>query len=155
MVSTELLRRNPFFGFMDNQQINAVAMIANEIAFEKDATILEHDQPADALYMVIEGSVALYYVVTTRNNPSYYAEYYISDINPGEIFGISALIEPYVYTGTMKASATSRVLKIDASSLRALCTVDAKLAYGLMREVANAAMLRLNDTRVLLVSARK
>ena len=155
MVSTELLRRNPFFGFMDNQQINAVAMIANEIAFEKDATILEHDQPADALYMVIEGSVALYYVVTTRNNPSYYAEYYISDIYPGEIFGISALIEPYVYTGTMKASATSRVLNIDASSLRALCTVDAKLAYGLMREVANAAMLRLNDTRVLLVSARK
>lgn len=155
MVSPELLRRFPFFGFMNNQQFNAVAMITNEVTIEKGVTIIEHNRPANFLCLVIEGNVALYYVVTTENDPSYYAEYYISDINPEEIFGISALIEPYIYTGTIKASATSRVLQIDAASLRALCNVDAKLAFGLMREVARAAMQRLHDTRVLLLSARK
>ena len=155
MVTTELLRRFPFFGFMSNQQYNAVAMIAHEVTFEKGETILEHNQAANFLYLVIEGDVALYYITKIENDPSYYAEYYISDINPGEIFGISAIIEPYIYTGTMKSSTTSRVLQIDALSLRALCNVDAKLAFGLMQEVAKAAMQRLLDTRVLLVSARK
>ncbi|MEW6092748.1 MAG: Crp/Fnr family transcriptional regulator [Chloroflexota bacterium] len=155
MVSPELLRRFPFFGFLTSQQYNAVAMIAHEIAFEKDTTILEHDQPAEALYLVLEGSTGLYYVVTSKNDPDYYAEYYISDFDPGEIFGISALVEPYIYTGTIKASTTCRVLKIDAASLRALCDIDAKLAFGMMREVARSAMQRLEDTRALLVSARK
>lgn len=155
MVSPELLRHFPFFGFMNNQQFNAIAMIANEATFEKDATIIEHNRLANFLCLIIEGNVALYYVVTTENDPSYYAEYYISDINPGEIFGISALIEPYIYTGTIRASSTSRVLKIDAPSLRAVCNVDAKLAFGLMSEIARTAMQRLHDTRVLLVSARK
>jgi CRP-like cAMP-binding protein len=154
MVSPELLRRFPFFGFMNNQQFNAVALITNETTFEKGDIILEYNHVADYLYLVIEGDLALYYIFTTENDPSYFAEYYVGDINPGEIFGISALIEPYIYTGTMKASASSRVLQIEASSLRALCIVDAKLAFGFINEAAKAAMQRLNDTRVQLLSAR-
>ena len=154
MVSPELLRRFPFFGFMNNQQFNSIAMITNEAIFEKGDILLEYNHVADFLYLVIEGDVTLYYIVKPENDPSYFAEYYVSDINSGEIFGISALIEPYIYTGTMKASATSHVLRIDASSLRALCNVDAKLASGFMHEVAKSAMERLQDTRILLLSAR-
>jgi CRP-like cAMP-binding protein len=155
MVSPELLRRFPFFGFVNGHELQAVAIIANEVTFKKDDTVLENDQVANALHLVIDGSMSLYYVVTTENDPSYRKEYFVSDVNPGEIFGISALIEPFIYTGTVRANSVSHVLKIDAPALRALCEADAKLAYGLMREVAKAAMHRLHDTRVLLVSARK
>lgn len=154
MISPELLRHFPFFGFMDDRQLKSVAMISHEATFNKDEVVLENDRPANALYFVIDGSVSLYYVITTESDPYYYREYYVSDIDPGEMFGISALIEPYIYTGTMRASKSSRVIKIDASALRALCSVDSKLGYGLMREVAKAAMQRLHYTRILLVSAR-
>jgi CRP-like cAMP-binding protein len=154
MISPELLRRFPFFGFMDTQQLKAVAMIADEKPLDQGELVLEKGQAADTFYFCIDGSVSLYHVVTIDNDPTYHQEYFISDINPGEIFGISALIEPYIYTGTMRANKPSRVLKIDAQGLRALCEVDPELANDLMAEVAKAAMERLQSTRIQLIAAK-
>jgi CRP-like cAMP-binding protein len=154
MISPELLRRYPFFGFLDDSQLKAVAMIAEEIAVEKGHLILEADKPAEALYFLLDGSAELCYVVVDPLRPELSKEFYISDINPGEIFGISALVEPYQYTGTIRALSPCRVIKIEAFSLRVLCTKDPDLAYGLMRATAKAAMERLHDTRVQLVAAR-
>jgi len=94
-------------------------------------------------------------LVTSKHDPSYKKEYFVSDINPGEIFGISALIEPYIYTATLRADKVSRVIQIRAAPLRALCEVDMKLSSGLHHAVAKAAMERLNNTRTQLVAAKK
>lgn len=154
MVSPELLRRFPFFDFMGEMQLNSVATIAEIREYKGDDVIVESGQSADAFFFLIEGSVSYYYVVTTEHDPYYKKDYHISDINPGEVFGISALIDPYIYTATLRVSKSSRVIKIDASSLRTLCEVDPVLAYGLMRSVARAAMDRLETTRIHLAAAR-
>jgi CRP-like cAMP-binding protein len=155
MISPELLRRYPFFGFMDDAQLKAVAMIAEESTHEQDVVIVEAGKPADDFYFLVDGSVAYYAVVTSEHDPYYRKEYFVSDINPGEILGISALIEPFTYTATVKTGRVSRVIQIKASSLRALCEVDMKLSCGLYRAVARAAMERLHHTRMLLVAAVK
>ncbi|HUH98444.1 MAG TPA: Crp/Fnr family transcriptional regulator [Anaerolineales bacterium] len=152
MISPELLRRFPFFNFMDDPQLKVVATLANQVNFEKDEQIVEAGKPADNLYFLIDGSVGYYFVVTTEHDPYYKKEYFISHINPGEVFGISALIEPYVYTATLRADKASRVIKIDASALRALCEVDTRLSCGLHKAMARAAMERLQLTRVQLVA---
>jgi CRP-like cAMP-binding protein len=154
MISTELLRKFPFFNFMDYSQQKAVAMIAEKITFEKDEVIIEEGKPAGHFYFLIDGDVGYYAVVTSEHDPYYRKEYFVSDINPGEIFGISALIEPHIYTATLKANKTSHVLKVDAASLRALCEVDGKLALGLYRAVAKTALERLQSTRVQLAAAK-
>jgi CRP/FNR family cyclic AMP-dependent transcriptional regulator len=150
MISPELLRRHSFFGFMDDAQQKAVAMIAEEVAFEKDATIIKANTPATTLYFLLEGSVGLYFIVEDGHNRK---ELFISDINLGEIFGISALVDPYHYTAAIRANTHCRVIKIDAISLRALSQVDNRLACNLMREVAKSLMQRLHDTRVQLAAA--
>ena len=154
MISPELLRRYPFFSFMDGAQLKTVSMIAEETTYEKDEVIVEAGKPADHFFFLIDGDAAYYALVTSKHDPSYKKEYFVSDINPGEIFGISALIEPYVYTATLKADKISRVIKIKASQLRALCEVDMKLSSGLYRAVAKAAMERLNNTRMQLIAAK-
>ncbi|MBL8152599.1 MAG: Crp/Fnr family transcriptional regulator [Anaerolineae bacterium] len=154
MISPELLRRYPFFGFLDDTQLKAVAMIAEEIAVETGELILEAGQPAEALYFLLDGSTELCTIVTDQVRPESRKEFYISDVNPGEILGISALVEPYRYTGTARARGPCRIIKIEAFPLRELCAKDLKLAYGLMRETAKAAMERLHDTRVQLAAAR-
>ncbi len=154
MISPELLRRYPFFGFMNDAQLKGVAMIATEEKYEKGATILEAGQPANDLFFLLEGSADYYYLVTTEHDPDYKEEYYISDFNPGDIFGISALIEPYIYTATVRAGKNCRVIRVDASGLRALCEVDHDLSCGLLRAVAKAAMERLQSTRVQLIAAK-
>ncbi len=155
MISPELLRRFPFFNFMDEAQLKAVAMIAEELTYEKDEVIVEAGKPADHFFFLIDGDVAYYAVVTSEHDPYYRKEYFVSDINPGEIFGISALIEPYVYTATLRSDKVSHVIEIKASALRALCEVDLKLSCGLSRAVAKAAMERLQNTRMQLVVANR
>jgi len=154
MISPELLRRFPFFNFMDDTQLKAVAMIAEELTYEKDELIVEAGKPADHFFFLIDGSVAYFYHVTSEHDPYYNKDHFISDINPGEIFGISALIEPYIFTATMRTDKVSRIIQINASALRALCEVDLKLSVGLNRAVAKAAMERLQHTRAQLVAAK-
>ena len=140
---------------MDDTQLKAVAMIAEELTYEKDELIVEAGKPADHFFFLIDGSVAYFYHVTSEHDPYYNKDYFISDINPGEIFGISALIEPYIFTATMRTDKVSRIIQINAPALRALCEVDLKLSVGLSRAVAKAAMERLQHTRVQLVAAKQ
>src|SRR5512139_1143624 len=102
MISPELLRRYPFFGFLDATQLKAVAMLSEEVEFEKDTTVFETDQAAEALYVMVEGSIDLNYKVVDRDDPKIVKEFFISELNPGDIFGLSALLEPYCHTMTAK-----------------------------------------------------
>ena len=154
MVSVKNLRRYSFFDFMGDNELETVAKIAVDAKYKKGDVIIEAGQPADAFYFLAEGNLAYYYVVTIGNDPYYKKEYHISDINAGEIFGISALIEPYRYTASLRVDAPSRVIKILAEDLRTLCEADPKLAYGLMQAVAKAAIERLEVTRIQLIAAR-
>lgn len=154
MISPELLRRYPFFAFLDEAQLRAVAMLSEEIEVEDGALVFESGQPASALCLLVRGGLDLYYVVVDREDPELKKEFFLSEISAGDVFGISALIEPHVYTASVHASAASRVLKVDGIGLRALCEVDARIAASLMKAIAKVAMERLNDTRVQLAASR-
>ena len=152
MISLELLRRFSFFSFMDDKELKAVATIAQELFLDVGDVLIESNAPANALYFLISGHMPYYMLVTTEHMPEYRREYFIGYINPEEIFGISALIEPYQYTASLRADEPCRMIKIDASALRALCEVDTHLSIGLMKAIAKAAMERLQMTRVQLVA---
>ena len=77
----------------------------------------------------------------------------VGDVAPSEILTLSALIEPYRVTTTAKADEPSRLISIDAAGLRAMCEVDAKLGYTLMRHLAQVIKERLDYTRVQLAAA--
>ena len=129
-------------------------MIAEEKAYEHEEEIVANNSPAEKLFFLVEGTASYYFIVTSEHDPYYKQEYFISDFNPGEIFGISALIEPYVFTASVRAEKSCRLIEINASALRALCEVDTHLNCGLMRAVAKAAMERLQHTRVQLIAAK-
>lgn len=152
MISLERLQRFPFFAFMDEKELKAVATIAQELKFQAGDVVCTANTPADALYFLTEGNIAYYMVVTTEHQPDYRKEYFIGEVNPEEIVGISALIEPYRFTATLRAEGPCSLIKIDASGLRALCEVDARLSIGLLKSLAKAAMERLEMTRVQLVA---
>lgn len=152
MISIERLQRFPFFSFMDEKELRAVTHIAQELQFKAGDVVCEANTPADALYFLTEGNLSYHMVVTSENIPDYRKEYFIAEVNTEEIVGISALIEPYRFTATLRVDKPCRLIKIDAPALRALCEVNANLSLGLMKSVARAAMERLEMTRVQLVS---
>jgi len=152
MIALNRLQRFPFFAFMEEKQLKAVAAIAQELEFNAGDVICEAHTSSDALFFLTQGSLLYYMVVTTEHQPGYRKDYFIGVVNPGEIFGVSSLIEPHLYTATLRAEKTCHVIKIDAASLRALCEEDLHLSVGLMKAVAKTAMDRLEMTRVQLVA---
>lgn len=150
MVSQELLRRYTFFASFDEAQRKALAQIASEVHCEVGFTFFEEGEAADALYLLLSGSVDLYFNVLTERDK----EILIGEVNPGEPFAISALIPPHILQHTARADKPCHALKLDARALRSLCEKDTLLGYILMRHVTEAAMERLHFTRIQLAAAQ-
>lgn len=153
MISPEVLRRYPFFSFMNHDQLREVAMITDEVKREKGNVLFNNDERADACYLLMEGSIDLHYVVVDEHDPSLRKEFIVGTINPGELLGISAFVEPHIYTATAIVVNDSRLLKIDAVALRDLCRQDPALNLGFQTVAAKATMERLHATRVQLAAA--
>jgi CRP-like cAMP-binding protein len=128
-------------------------MVAEEIKLEDNQVIIEEGKPADALFFLVEGSVVLYHPVGSPQTAGGVSEVPVCEINPGEPFSISALIEPHVLTSTGRSSGVSRVIRLSVDDLKAAFAQDARLECLMIRCVAEAAMGRLNSTRVQLAAA--
>jgi CRP-like cAMP-binding protein len=151
MISPEVLRRYRFFCCLSEEQQKAIAMVSEEVRVDAGKELFLEGQPVEALYLLVEGSIDLYYAAS--GDPK--DQFLVGEINPGEPFAISAMIEPYTFTATARVAAPSRVLKIDAKALRALCEVDCKLGYALVKQVAAMSIERLHFARVQLATTRK
>jgi len=153
MISPELLRRYPFFGPLNEKQRKAIAMVADEIQMKEKQVVFEECQAADALYLLIEGDIDLTYKSEEKFHPKKTKVFSVGEINPQEVFAISALIEPYEYNATATVTKDGRAIKIDAKALRELIEQDIQLGYILMHQIAKTAMERLAYTRVQLAAA--
>jgi len=153
MISPELLRRYSFFGQISEQDLYAIAMIAEEVTADAGAVLFEERQPADALYLLLEGSIDLYYKSEEEYHPKARKEFLVGEINPGEIFSISSMIEPYILNASARTAKPSRFVKFDAVALRKLTEENHKMGCLVMRQIAKALMERLAYTRVQLAAA--
>ena len=150
MISSELLRFYPFFGILNDQQQKTVAMLSEEISLADGAELFKKGENANFLYLLLDGTIDLYDITTSENDPTYYKEYLVNEIHPGEILALAALIEPYILSLSAKASSPSRLIKIDAIELRKICETDLQFAYILTQQAAKLALKRLEITRSLL-----
>ena len=154
MISPELLRRFPFFGVLTEEQSKKVAMIAEEVTLDGGEIVFKSGEPAEAFYLLMEGALELYYEVVDERNPESRKEFMVGEINPGEPFGLSAVIEPRLLSATAKVTSVGKAIKIDAAKLCDMCDADPKMAYGLMSQIAKATMERLGYARTQLAAAR-
>lgn len=153
MISPEILRRFPFFYGFTDAQLKALAMIAEERDLSADTAIFEEGNPAQKFYLLVDGSIDLYIKSEEENNPGSRRDFPVGEINPGEVFGIATLFEPYVFSVTTRSANASKLIEFDGPSLRALTQVDLSLAYQLMQQSARTLLGRLNSTRVQLAAA--
>lgn len=154
MISPELIRRYPVFGSLDDEQLKKVAMIAEYDVVEKGTMIFSEGDQADYLYILTEGAVSLYFRSEEQFQPKTIKEFSVGEINPGEVFAISALIEPYILGATAIASLDSKLIKFDAPDLRKLCQQDQDMAYKCLNKIIKALLERLMYTRVQLAASQ-
>jgi CRP-like cAMP-binding protein len=151
MVSPELLRRYPFFSPLTDEQLKAMAMIAEEKTYAKGAIIIKENTPANKLMLLLEGDVDLIY---SGGGEGAVVNALVGSIAPGEVLGVSSLIEPFRYICSARNTMPVKVVEIDGAAVRALMQVDKLLGYALMSNVAAAVLERLKYTQVELAAAR-
>jgi CRP/FNR family cyclic AMP-dependent transcriptional regulator len=151
MVSPELLRRYPFFASLDEKQLEAIAGITQEKSYPKSALLVKENTNATVLALLIEGDIDL---IFSGGGEGAISNALVGSIAPGEVYGVSSLIEPYRYTATAKATLPVKVIELDGLALRSMVEKDAKLGYIMMRNIAIAVLERLRYTQVELAAAR-
>ena len=152
MISPELLRRYPFFAGLTESQFKAVAMLSQESTHHKGVTIFEECDAANRLYLLMEGSIDLYYRSQEELHPTMVKEFFVGEINPGEAFGTSAIIEQNEYNATARTSVNSRLIEIDAVALRELMAQDPILANKILLQVIKTLKERVMALRVQLAA---
>ena len=95
--------------------------------------------------VVIKGRVALRTRVPERG------DFTILTVEPGDVYGWSALVPPYRSTSTAVAIEAVEAITFEGPALRAALREDAALAQALYPRVLVAVARRLNATRVQLL----
>jgi CRP-like cAMP-binding protein len=179
MIEPALLSHYPFFSALTEAQLQTLAQMAEEVHQPENGALFYEGRPADTLWLVLEGGVSLRHSVEAagvaharateavyhlfedsappllEGQGGVFAEMDVGEIGPGEIVGISALIAPYRMTATARARQPSRLLRIDAVSMREACAQDAKLACALLQATARVALDRLHFARQKLLTERR
>lgn len=153
MVSPEVLRLYPFFGFLNHEQLREVAMIADLESVPADEELFAAGDPARTLYLLREGRIDLHYVVIDEHDPRLRKDFMVGTINPGELLGLSAIVPPHDMMSSAMTVEPCVLLRIDGEQLLALAEMDHDLACGLFRQAAKALKARLETTRILLAAA--
>lgn len=154
MVSVDVLEQYPFFKGMDIESVQAIANVAEEFAFKAGDCFYETEKPAEYIYLLLNGRVESYLVVSLPEYPNAPKEYFLGEVNPGSIFGLSGLIEPFTHSSTTRASRDGSALRIDADSLRKMCEENTVFGYSVMKQLSKALRDRLSHTRAQLAATR-
>ncbi len=153
MDNPKILHQYAFFATLSPTQLKLIAKIAREISYDIGTMIFKEGDNADGLYILVSGSIDLFFTVDVDSRSEDRKELHFGIINPGELFGISALVEPFTLTSSARVTKPSMVIRIDGISLQNLCMKDDKLAYALIQQVARTSMERLSAARLQLATA--
>lgn len=142
MVSIEWLKETELFNGLKEDQLKALLLLSAVQSFPEGKTIFSPGEGAVHLYLLIQGSVDL----TVKAQEQ--VDFMTSKIEKeGAVFGTAALMEPYQYNVTATCLKPSKVLTIEADSLRKAMEKDPAMGMEVMRKLAAIYFNRLNELR--------
>jgi len=134
-VTAERLRRSEIFGDLAHADLVAIAEFCNEELYQEGDTVLVESAPAEALFVVERGKIALEKKIqigrhsTPRNATIGYVE-------PGKAAGFSALTAPYVYSTSAVCIEPTRVIRVNGPALRAYLEAHPAAGFKVMNTLA-------------------
>ncbi len=141
----DLLTEHKFFHEMAPEMLEFIAGCGKNMHFTPGEFIGKQGDPADFLYVIREGNIALQLVHPTQGSLT------IRSLRGGEIAGFSWIIPPYHLQFDLRALEHTSAVALDGTCLRKKCEEDYKLGYYLMKQSATVMMQRLVDTRIQLL----
>lgn len=137
----DLLRKHAFLDGLDESACSVIGGCAKHVSFDSGAYLLREGAPADELYLILEGRVALQVAVPQKGAVTF------QTLSEGEVVGISWLVAPYRWAYDARALEPVRAVAVDAQCLRRECDKDHDFGYALMQRFVPVLIERLQATR--------
>ena len=140
-----VLNTSWFASGLDPATQTRLAALARPYVAEPGEELFREGDSAVLFGVVVRGRVALRTHVPERG------DFTILTIEPGDVFGWSALVPPYRSTSTGVAIESMEAIAFEVPALRAALREDAPLAQAIYPRLLVAVNRRLNATRVQLL----
>lgn len=158
MISTERLRRYPFFAGFRHDQLAQLAMVSQDWQVEEGHNFFREADTLSNLYFVESGEVAITFGVPKQDVEQDVRDHImgsfeldeitVSTVGAGELFGWSALIPPHESTAGAWAASDCEFFTLDCQKLQSLFEQDCAFGYVMLTKVAGVVRQRLRDMHV-------
>ncbi len=118
------LRQIPLFGFVSVEELFRISEIAKQVRYEPEATVQEAGSAAEYLQVLVEGRVS----VRTANGSE-------KEVDPPTMLGVREVLEGRPLSESVRATAESVALVMEAEEFRSLLSHNIELAQGLFRTI--------------------
>ncbi len=137
MVDIEKLKKFKIFKNLNERELELIANIAKEEMYEAGARIFAEKALATELYLTLEGKVEIKILGDSDE------QVVIDKVGPGEIFGWSAVTEPYTFTAAAWTSEKTKLVVFKGERLRELFEKNNHIGYRVVKEIATVISRRL------------
>ena len=141
----DLSSAHPFFAGLDLDLLQRLAACSRPVEFPAQAAILRAGSPADRLYAITKGRVAVGVRVPGRGLQV------IETLQAGDILGWSWLFEPYRWTFDAVAVKPVRAIEVGTTCIRSVLDADPVAASAVYRSIGAVMAERLASARLRLV----
>ena len=145
MKLKDLRGTGALFCDMADSSLTILESMARDLSIAKDETVFRVNSPADRLYLITSGTLAL--CMPGPSGPSVT----VQTLGAGSLVGLSWRLPPYRWQWTCQAVVDSELTSFDANEILTACEQDAQLDADLWRVVAQESAKRLNDVRLQLL----
>jgi len=129
----DLLQQTRLFRECTRHELEDIARYCEKARCYEGQRIFEAKQPAEDIFIVKNGIIDLTMTVVHYTVPQ---DITIDRKSAGDVFGWSALTEPYRYTLSAVAVKESEVLKINRLVIKRMCEQNIFFGYMLMKTIA-------------------
>lgn len=146
MTRIDLLQDTRLFAGCTDQDLALLGNIAEERTCKGDEPLFSQGEEARALMIIASGKIELEVPVSIFGELKNLA---FETKGRGDVVGWSALVPPYRFTLSGRASDGTSVVAFPRADLIALFESDPGLGFRLMRNIASIVAHRLQHTQVM------
>jgi CRP-like cAMP-binding protein len=132
--------RVPAFSDMNQEYVNLLQPLFERYSCPAGATVIQQGQPAEYLYLIIDGKVQVTY------KPYDGTSITVGHVEKDGIFGWSAVVGSRAYTSSVTAIENLDTFRIHGSQLRKLCGEHPEAGKEILERIANAVSSRWKNS---------
>lgn len=153
MVTVDQLKNFRLFEGFSDAYLRKLAGMATEESYKAGAQLWKKGDPAKALLLLVEGKALMTLDIEAGpHTPPIRVT--VDIVTKGEGLGWSTVVEPYLYTRTVRCLDDLKVIAFEASSLREILNEDKALGFEFMHAIAKVVRNRLSHTEIILIGER-